>query len=188
MRHRISRDLYAYWNALRGERPAPDRAEIDLGAIRGLLADSFVLETGADGVYPLRISGTRVDALWGRDRKGVCYTELWRPADRRNVAAGLASVVEDAAPLVAGVRVRAPGDACLELELLLLPLRHFGRSHARVMGALSPLHPADWLGQASPGPLEMISMRRIAAMTPRLPVRSSEGGRPQLLVYRGGKR
>lgn len=186
MRHQVSRDLFAYWNGLRGERPAPDRVEIDLGAIRGLLADSFVLETGADGVYPLRIAGTRVEALWGRDRKGFCYCEFWRPADRHGIAAGLATVIAEAAPLVAGARLRAPGDACLELELLLLPLRHFGRTPARVMGALSPLHTVDWLGQVPAGPLEMISMRRIAGETRPLPP-SPAGKRPRLLVHEGGR-
>jgi hypothetical protein len=134
MRHPVSRELYAYWNELRGERRAPDRAEIDLGIIRGLLADTFIVEGGGDGAYPLRISGTRVDALWGRNRKGACYTEFWRPADRRRVAECLSAVSEDVIPLVAGARLRAPGDARLELELLLLPLRHFGFDQSRIFG------------------------------------------------------
>jgi hypothetical protein len=135
----------------------------------------------------LRITGTRVDALLGRDRKGVCYTELWRPADRRSVAAGLAAVIEGASPLVAGARLRARGDACVELELLLLPLRHFGRPHARVLGALTPLYPVDWLGLASPAPLEMISMRTVDKTAPRPAAPSTPRMPPLLIVHRGGK-
>jgi hypothetical protein len=186
MRHQVSRELYAYWNELRGERAAPDRAEIDLGIIRGILADTFIIEGGGDGAYPLRISGTRVDALWGRDRRGACYTELWRPADRCRVAAGLSEVTEKAIPLVAGARLRAPGDFRLELELLLLPLRHFGPDQSRIFGALTPLHTVDWLGRAVPGPLEMISMRRLDSQTP-LPIPAVRK-RPNLIVYNGGKR
>ena len=43
MKHAASRELFAYWQEKRGTRPAPERAEIDPGAIRGLLGDAFIL-------------------------------------------------------------------------------------------------------------------------------------------------
>lgn len=185
MRHQISRDLYAYWDGLRGDRPAPDRTELDLLAIRGMLADTFILEEGPDASYPLRISGTRVDSLWGRDRKGACFTQLWRPSDKFSVEAALANVVDGALPIVGGVRIQAPGDAHLALELLLLPLRHFSRGNSRILGALTPLHPVDWLGQASVGPLEMISTRLVDSTLVR--PRRMPQSRPRLIVHKGGK-
>lgn len=186
MRHQVSKDLYAYWDNLRGERSAPDRADIDLRAIRDILADTFIIEEGADGAYPVRVSGARVENLWGQGRQGACFTQLWRPADRLGVEAGLANVVENASHVVASVRLHAPGDARLDLELLLLPLRHFNRSHTRILGALTPLSPVDWLGQTPISPLEMISMRCVEGIASRRvqPPRQ----RPTLVVYEGGKR
>jgi hypothetical protein len=183
MRHGNSRELHSYWNALRGPRAAPDRAEIDPAAIRGLLADTFILEAGADDAYPLRLSGTRVEALWGRDGRGLCFTTFWRPIDRCAVAAALAAVVEEAAPAVAAVRSLAGGGA-LEMELLLLPLRHFGRGHARILGALSPLHCADGFGRSCAKPLELISTRRIGEGLRPAPARR---GKPKLVVYTSNK-
>ena len=44
MKLAASGELFAYWNALRGARSAPERNDVDPGAIRGILADTFVLE------------------------------------------------------------------------------------------------------------------------------------------------
>jgi len=43
MKHPSVRELYDYWNARRGLRSAPDRADIEPGAIRRVLADTFIM-------------------------------------------------------------------------------------------------------------------------------------------------
>ena len=37
MRHAASKDLFRYWETLRGSRPAPERGEIEPAEIRGIL-------------------------------------------------------------------------------------------------------------------------------------------------------
>jgi len=44
MKHPSNRELFEYWNMLRGERLAPERADIEPSAIRTILGDTFVLE------------------------------------------------------------------------------------------------------------------------------------------------
>src|SRR5208283_5828282 len=61
-----SRELHSYWNLLRGARSAPERSQIDPGAIRGVLADTFILEGNAQKRYPIRIAGARTNALFLR--------------------------------------------------------------------------------------------------------------------------
>ena len=70
MKHPSNRQLFEYWTKRRGRRSAPERGEIEPGAIRHVLADTFILafETGAG--HPFRIAGTRVCALFGRELKG----------------------------------------------------------------------------------------------------------------------
>ena len=41
MKHAASSELYAYWQEKRGKRPAPERADIEPGAIRGALSDAI---------------------------------------------------------------------------------------------------------------------------------------------------
>ena len=51
-------ELYAYWNRLRGARSAPERNDVDPGAIRGVLADTFVLDFDeAWGAFPFALPG-----------------------------------------------------------------------------------------------------------------------------------
>ena len=78
MKHPTSRMLHAYWERLRGERAAPERAEIEPGEIRHLLADSLILELDmAARSATIRLAGTRVCALYGRELKGAPFARLW---------------------------------------------------------------------------------------------------------------
>ena len=43
MKHPSSREFFAYWDGKRGDARAPDRSDIEPGALRELLGDIFVL-------------------------------------------------------------------------------------------------------------------------------------------------
>ena len=60
--HAASRELYAYWQERRGTRAAPERAEIEPGAIRQVLSDAFILALDGGAGHPFRLAGTRVCA------------------------------------------------------------------------------------------------------------------------------
>ena len=85
MKQAASRALYAYWHELRGRRPAPERAEIEPGAIRQILGEAFILALDDAAGYPFRLAGTRVCALFGRELKGESFLGLWDEASRRTV-------------------------------------------------------------------------------------------------------
>lgn len=198
MRQQVSKDLFGYWSRLKGDRAAPERADIDPGAIRSVLADTFIIEVDAAGEFPIRLSGTRLNALWMTDQKSASFVGLWKQEDRRNIAAALLTVIDGVAPIVAGARARPRGLPALDLELLLLPLRHFGKTHSRILGSLAPSHQPDWLGVATAGPLELLSLRIlqpkiaqyvVADLPPaeRIADYRPVPSRPQLVVYEGGK-
>ncbi len=195
MRQQVSKDLYEYWSHLKAARAAPDRADIDPDAIRHILADTFIIEVDAARSFPLRLCGTRLNALWLREQKGNSFVELWRRDDRLAIAGALATVVDGVAPVVAGARTEARGQAPVELELLLLPLRHFGKTHSRVLGSLAPNYRPNWLGTRSAGRLDLISMRvldkgsqRPSASNCRPFVdRRALAARARLVVLEGGK-
>jgi hypothetical protein len=157
-----SRELHAYWHLLRGERRAPERSEIDPGAIRGVLADTFILEVDPFRRYPIRIAGTRTSSLMGRELKGSMFLDLWQPTDRKEVASILASVASEAVAMLAGVSANPKGLKPLDLELLLLPLRHHGDTQARMLGAFSPASAPSWIGLQPAGPLTLLSLRVLA--------------------------
>ena len=93
MKHAASRELYAYWEERRGRSAAPERAEIEPGAIRGALSDAFILSLDAARGHPVRLAGTRVCALFDRELRGDPF-RLWA-ADSRTIIAGLLAILGD---------------------------------------------------------------------------------------------
>jgi hypothetical protein len=94
MKHAASRELYAYWQEKRGTRPAPERTEIEPGAIRGVLADAFILALDRGSGHPIRLAGTRLCALFGREIKGESFLDLWTSTSRPTIE-GLLSILSD---------------------------------------------------------------------------------------------
>lgn len=204
MKHPSIRELFDYWNARRGSRPAPERAEIEPGAIRRLLADTFILSFEPAAGHPFRIAGTRVCALFNRELKGEAFLDLWSIESRREVGDLLMIVADESVGLVAsasGVSAAQAGLRSLRepdrvrLELVLLPLSHHGRTDARFLGALVPSEPPAWLGTSPLAGLKLTTHRYIgplatAAPLPRAMVPKPLGGgriRHGFVVYDGGQ-
>ena len=131
MKHAASRELYAYWQEKRGTRPAPERTEIEPGAIRGVLADAFILALDRGSSHPIRLrrrpnrAQTRVPALEKRRKaRDAMMPRFMAPRRRRGF------MVYDGAAL----SIRRP-------------------IFARAIGVLAPLKIPSWLGTGPIGPL-----------------------------------
>ncbi len=157
-------ELYAYWNALRGARGAPERNDIDPGALRGVLADTFILEFCPKAGFPLRVAGSRTSALFARELRGEPFLDLWANEDRSEMIRILEDVADGAQPFLIGAHDGPRGGAALDLEVLLLPLRHHGATHARALGCFAPSANPPWLGLLPMPPLAISSLR---ALTPK---------------------
>jgi len=186
-----SQQLYAYWNELRGARSAPERNDVDPGAIRGILADTFILEFDAGRAFPMRIVGTRTNALFLRELRGAPFLELWREEDREETRDILASVADEAQPFLIGATGRPLGFAAVDVEILLLPLRHHGDTHSRILGCCAPHAAPHWLGLLAVESLALLTLRALGAgergahERPRGPAGSRDFGRPPRIHRRG---
>jgi hypothetical protein len=158
-----SLELYTYWNALRGARGAPERNDIEPGALRGVLADTFILEFSREQGFPLRVVGSRTNALFCRELRGESFLDLWSKEDAAEIARVIESAADEAQPFLIGARGAPEGRAPIDLEALILPLRHHGATHARALGSCAPRANAPWLGLLPIRPLEITSLR---ALTP----------------------
>lgn len=145
MKHNSTRELFLYWDHRRRGRAAPDRAEIEPGAIRQALGDIFLLDTEADAPR-FRLAGTRTCALFGRELKGEHFMPLWEATSRQQVRDLIAVLVGDASGLVSGASAVVSDGELARLEMLLLPLRHRGRHGLRAIGTLAPLGDTSWVG------------------------------------------
>jgi hypothetical protein len=138
MKHPSTRAFFAYWDEKRCGARAPDRSEIEPGAVRELLGDIFVLSYDAPTGYPFRVAGTRVCALLGRDLKDKSFSALFGGPARREIEEIVAVVAEEMLAAVVGITATAESGAPAHLELLLLPFN--ARAHAPISltGLLAP--------------------------------------------------
>jgi hypothetical protein len=189
MKHAASRELYAYWDEKRGTRRAPERAEIEPGAIRGVLSDAFILALDRNCGHPVRLAGTRVCALFGREIKGEPFVDFWAASSRPTVEGLLSILADECTGTVAGVTAQNGDGESIDLELLLLPLGIQRPSLARTIGVLAPLKVPPWLGATPVGTLTIGGRRHIGAEMEKrlLPRFMAPRGRRGLMVYDGGR-
>jgi hypothetical protein len=161
MRQAATQELFSYWNQLRGARLSPERDEIDPSAIRHILADTMILEVDDANSFPVRISGTRLNALFLDEQKGRSLIGLFAPEDRLAASQMVAAAIDGVRPIVAGLSAGPAGECPIHLELLLLPLRHHGKTHARILGMLTPTALPVWFGLRTVECLRLVAMRFI---------------------------
>jgi hypothetical protein len=138
MKHPSSREFFAYWDAKRGDARAPDRSEIEPGAVRELLGDIFVLSYDNDGGYPFRVAGTRVCALLGRDLKDQSFSGLFAEDGRRELEDIITCVAEETLAAIAGITATSEDGRPAHLELLLLPFNNRAHAPLSLTGSLAP--------------------------------------------------
>jgi len=166
MKHSSSRKLFAYWDSCRGSRLAPDRADIEPGAIRRVLGDSFILAFDHAGGHPFRLAGTRVCALFGGELKGDGFLELWADSARDTAGGLVAAIAEDTVGAVASVSGHNVDGVELQLELLLLPLtQRGGKMPPRIIGTLAPMQMPYWLGINPIAELVLGGLRHVGPVT-----------------------
>lgn len=188
MKHAASRALYAYWENRRGQRSAPERGDIEPGAIRQALSDAFIVALDRGAGHPFRLAGTRVCALLGHELKGEPFIGLWAAASQPAISGLLAMLDDECVGTVAAVTARNGDGEPVDLELVLLPLAASRPSLARAIGILAPLHVPLWLGAKPVGALALGNRRHVgAALETRLLPRFMASRRRQFVVYEGGR-
>jgi hypothetical protein len=190
MKHPSVRELFNYWDERRAGGAVPERADIEPSAIRGVLADTFILSFEPRLGHPFRIAGTRVCALFGRGIKGEAFLDLFSRDARDEMRHLIAIVAHECVGVVASARETRAAGREPALELLLLPLGYHGRTDARLLGAIAPSEPAPWLGtrvlcDLVPGSYRFLGRPAAAGC---VPLDYAEGRiRHGFVVYEGGQ-
>ena len=161
MKLAVTMELYGYWNQLRGARSAPERNDVDPGAIRGVLADTFVLDFDEKRGFPFRIAGSRANAIFLKELRGLSFLELWRDTDREELGSILHCVADEAQAFLIGAEAGPPGLGAVDIEVILLPLRHHGLTHSRILGSFASHAAAAWTGLIGAGPIALTSLRAL---------------------------
>jgi hypothetical protein len=185
-----TRDVFAYWDRCRGSRIAPDREDIEPGAIRRALGDVFMLDVEPGYGHPFRLAGTRICAALGRELKGTPFFPLW--SDVGPIRDLVKTLAAEASGAVAHVTGRNAEGGTVGMEMLLLPLAHRGRIPARLLGSLAPNEMPWWLNARPLTGLRLESLRFVGGPNnlveaPRLTPGATPLRRPTFVVYEGGR-
>jgi hypothetical protein len=142
LQHPDAAGLHSMWSALRGERPAPFRAELDAAKIGAKAPYLAILEHVGPSNYRIRIAGDRLNRWFGMELRGMSALSMIDGAARNGVQAALNRVVEEPAVAVIHGAAQAQDGARVLFEMVLLPMRSdFGRID-RILVGLWLLDPA----------------------------------------------
>lgn len=135
LEHTEARGLYEMWNALRGDRPVPFRAELDAHRIGAKAPFLAILEYVGPSNFRIRIAGDRLNKWFGLELRGMSALSLLDNDARNHFQAALNRVTAE--PAVAAVHgaARGPDDKKSRFELVLMPMRSdFGRIDRVLVG------------------------------------------------------
>jgi hypothetical protein len=188
MKHASTRLVAAHWNKIRGRRRVPERAEIDPSAIRGALCDTFILSQSPMSSLAFRLAGTRLCGAFGQELKGTAFPDLWDEGHRPQIEMLATTVADEFVGVIGGGIGWTDEGYSVDLEWLLLPLRHRGQSHVRLLGSMAPLEAPYWLGNS---PIMTVALNGYRYTGPEVNASSPRhqfGGRWRhgLRIYDGG--
>lgn len=146
MQKASTRTLYDYWNAIRGSRSAPDRKDIDPTRIREALANTFILELDENEKFSFRLAGSHLCTSYCRELKGRSFSALWHERDSDAMETLIRAVTEDHAVALVTFQGTTAMHTKVNFETILMPLRHNGSTHTRLLGGMTALDEPYWLG------------------------------------------
>lgn len=146
MKSLSAKRLYHYWQELRAGRPAPERRDIDPGAIKHLLSDVFILEHEQRETFNFRLAGSNFCDVYCRELKGRAFRQFWSGNDLEALDTMMLAIREEAAAAVIGYEGINTRDQSTSFEMLLLPLRYGGTDYPRILGTSTAQDEPYWLG------------------------------------------
>jgi len=155
MKEAVSRQLYSYWNAMRGERLAPKRFEIEPSQIAKILPDTFILERINPETARFRLAGTRICEAFAAEFRGVNIFDLFCLEDKITLQREFSVIARQGAVGVFEIEGGTKSARKVRFEIVVTPLMHTREVVDRYLGSITSIDPPAWLGS------ELISERRL---------------------------
>jgi hypothetical protein len=147
MKNRASKQLYSYWNEVRGDRLAPRRFEIEPARLASILPDAFILERLGDMDIRYRLAGTRIIEQFGNDFRGASFFDGFVLTDRKIIERQIRDMTTYGGGALFDITSIAPSGRAVTHECVLLPLIHMRDVVDRFVGCISIADAPDWLGE-----------------------------------------
>jgi hypothetical protein len=123
MKHKISRELFEYWNRRRKDKKVPDRSDIEPYDFGRKLVETFLLEIDRTGEAHFRFCGSSLANRYGRDMTGESFLLAWPMEDRTQMQNHFVMMMQTGHGFVAGMAAETAGGGVINYEITVLPLR-----------------------------------------------------------------
>lgn len=131
---RAHEELFAYWSSLRDEAAVPPRRRLDPGDIKRLLPTVSLIEVLPDADYRVRLAGTGLYSVYGREITGRRIGEVYRDDAADYWRGELGRVVRDRKPGAGVHNLAWKGASHLSLIWIRLPLVTKGDEVDMILG------------------------------------------------------
>jgi hypothetical protein len=132
---RAHEELYSYWSGLRHGPRLPGRGDIHPEDIKRLLPTVSLIDVTREPLdFRLRLAGTELYGVYGREITGRRLNEIYNTAAADYWRRELAKVVEDRRPAVGVHSLAWRGAAHLSILWLRLPLASNGKDVDMILG------------------------------------------------------
>jgi hypothetical protein len=204
MQAAVSQSLFSYWNALRGNRPAPKRFEIEPSRIANNLPDTFILERLNHSNIRFRLAGTRITDALGMELRGKNLFDLFSAEDAKTLESQMELITTQCVVGLFRMSAATVDGISVTFEILILPLTHVRDSVERYVGCIVPIDKPDWVGRVAlanytlvghsivwpdgtPRNAEDLAGRQAPLLLTRREARIVKSARRQFRVYEGGR-
>lgn len=131
---RAHEELFAYWSSLRADATVPPRRRLDPGDIKRLLPTVSLIEVLPDADYRVRLAGTGLYNVYGREITGCRLGEVYNTAAADYWRDELGRVVKSRKPGAGVHNLAWKGASHLSLIWIRLPLVTRGDEVGMILG------------------------------------------------------
>jgi hypothetical protein len=175
--HPGARTLLGHWLALKGDRNAPSRGDLDLRQMRRQAPWLFILEpAGETGGFAYRLAGTGLCSFLRREMTGCSVLDGWQSFERGAIARALSTVTTRLQPAHFRMRYLTDRGQKIGADMLALPLLARDGKAVHVLGGLYPHGSPEIWSYDRLAPADLAGVRlfegEAATMGARLPAQA----------------
>jgi hypothetical protein len=160
--HPGSRALFRHWEAIRAERPAPGRDDLDLAQIRAIVPDLFILDRDhLRQSFRYRLAGTRLCEL---HRQELTHTDMltgWDQFECDTIRRLLNTAATSLQPCLVRMRYVTAMSHMIGIEMIAMPMMARDGMRVQILGGMFPFRDISTLGYDNISSKELTGARTV---------------------------
>jgi hypothetical protein len=157
-----ARDLYRYWETVRGADAAPTRANLDLRSIFHLAPNLFIIEEDPSRRhFKWRLAGTDLHNIFGQEITGRNALAGWGNFECKIIRQLFENAINGLQPFVLRYRAITSLEQTINIEMIGVPVLTIHAPKVQILGGLFALDDISSLSHRSIAHFELLAARSI---------------------------